>query len=402
MKDKSFLPSESDLALGSELLINHFTKSEGTSYTLPEEIPEKGLGENKTLKSLASKLVGIEEKLGKESAFAHMDPPTPWISWIVSSWKAALNQNLLHPSTSRFSKIAEDTVISWLSKFYGQSGGQMVPGSTIANLSALWVARDQKKITKVIASDQSHVSIKKACQILGLEYEEVPSKENLQLDADQISNMVNSTTALVLTAGTTSSGTIDPLREYQFPWVHVDAAWGGPIKLSKKYQNLLKGIEKADSIAISAHKLFFQPKDSALLFFKDWDRAKKTISFGGSYLAEPNVGVMGSKGAMAEPLLATLLCWGREGFEKRIDRCMDNSLEFAKRISSESKLELFEMPQTGVTLWRPKNSKWEKSVLGYSGSFSTTSIKGEKWIRNVSANPNLDIEKVWSLAQKLF
>jgi len=81
-------------------------------------------------------------------------------------------------------------------------------------------------------------------------------------------------------------------------------AWrrAGPLRLSSEYAHLLDGIEKADSVAVSAHKWLFQPKESAIVFFKDVELAHAAISFGGSYLAKPNVGVQGSRGAAANPM----------------------------------------------------------------------------------------------------
>ena len=66
-------------------------------------------------------------------------------------------------------------------------------------------------------------------------------------------------------------------------------------------------ITKADSVAVSAHKWLFQPKDSALIMFQNPELANSAISFGGGYLTSPNVGVQGSRGAVAIPLLATLI-----------------------------------------------------------------------------------------------
>jgi L-2,4-diaminobutyrate decarboxylase len=49
--------------------------------------------------------------------------------------------------------------------YFGMSGGHMVPGSTIANLTALWAARDVRGVTEIVASDTAHVSIEKSARI---------------------------------------------------------------------------------------------------------------------------------------------------------------------------------------------------------------------------------------------
>jgi L-2,4-diaminobutyrate decarboxylase len=164
-------------------------------------------------------------------------------------------------------------------------------------------------------------------------------------------------TALVLTAGATSTGAIDDLSLVgRAAWTHVDAAWAGPLRLSRTYADRLAGMEQADSIAVSAHKWLFQPKESALVLFRNAARAHAAISFGGAYLATPNVGVLGSHGAAAVPLLATLLAtllaWGRVGIAARIERCMGMAEQLASRIAGDNRLELLAQPDTGVVVWR--------------------------------------------------
>ena len=118
-------------------------------------------------------------------------------------------------------------------------------------------------------------------------------------------------TALVLTAGTTATGAIDDLGLIgRAAWSHIDAAWAGPLRLSARHGALLDGIERADSIAISPHKWLFQPKDCGMILFRDSAAAHAAVSFNGAYLAAPNVGLQGSRGASAVPLLASLLAWG--------------------------------------------------------------------------------------------
>ena len=98
----------------------------------------------------------------------------------------------------------------------------------------------------------------------------------------------------MITAGTTSTGEIEALdAASDARWRHIDAAWSGPLRLSDRYRHLLDGIEKADSVAISAHKWLFQPKESAFVLFADHESAHKTISVEGAYLSVPNIGVLG-------------------------------------------------------------------------------------------------------------
>ena len=158
--------------------------------------------------------------------------------------------------------------------------------------------------------------------MLGLEYLSVATDTSGQLDDTKLPADL-SNAALVLTAGTTNTGAIDNLQLTEIASsTHEDAAWSGPLMLSEKHAPNLEGINKADSISISAHKLFFQPKEAGTIFFRATEKAHSAVSFGGSYLSVPNVGVLGSHGAIAVPLLATLMSWGQSGLAERIDRTM--------------------------------------------------------------------------------
>ncbi|MBT6661779.1 MAG: aspartate aminotransferase family protein, partial [Nitrospina sp.] len=224
-KDQSFSPNA-----GLEYAINLLRQVTFDPQHLPRKCPNSGLGELETMELLAPHILGRAARLDRSDALAHMDPPTPWITWVTALWNASLNQNLLHPATSPFALEAEKLVIDWLTPFFGMHGGHLCSGSTLANLTSLWAARDAAGIKRVVASKASHLSIKKAARILGLTYEEIPTNSKGQIDAEQLNNI--SDACLVLTAGTTATGSIDSLKlAGQAKWTHVDAAWAGPLCL---------------------------------------------------------------------------------------------------------------------------------------------------------------------------
>ena len=82
MIDNSFKPEYSELLEGLEPYKEEFKFS--TPETIPEDFPENGFGEKKTIECLAPIAIGKATKLDDPLAFAHMDPPTPWITWIMS------------------------------------------------------------------------------------------------------------------------------------------------------------------------------------------------------------------------------------------------------------------------------------------------------------------------------
>jgi len=368
---------------------------------LPSALPEKGLGSRTVLDHLAPNILGGAARLGSETSFAYMDPPTPWITWATTLWNASLNQNLLHPATAPIARHFEERVIEWLAPYCGMSGGHMTSGSTLANLTALWAARECTGVEEVIASDSAHLSVEKAAHILGLRFRALPTNRHGALLGELLPDDLTRV-ALVLTAGTTSTGAIDPFSLIgRAAWTHIDAAWAGPLRLTA-HADRLAGIERADSVSMSGHKWLFQPKESALVLFQDAALAHAALSFGGAYLAVPNVGVLGSHGASAVPLLATILAWGREGLSARIEHCMDLAKQLAEFVLGDSRLVLLTAPQTGIVIWRPSDNTAFDCISQNlpAGAASTITIGGERWFRNVAANPNADINLIISAIRK--
>ncbi|MFT6898030.1 MAG: L-2,4-diaminobutyrate decarboxylase [Paraglaciecola sp.] len=388
-EDKSFT-----LNAGLEHAVDLLRHPPSTQAELPDYFSEHGIGELETLDLLAPYVLGGATYLDSANALAHMDPPTPWITWATTLWNARLNQNLLHPATAPFAIEAEKTVINWLAPVFGMNGGHMCSGSTVANLTALWAARDAKKVDRIVASKAAHISIEKAAKILGLPYEQISTNAQGQIDRTKLGDI--STACLVLTAGTTATGVIDSLAlAGQAKWTHVDAAWAGPLRLSAAHGDLLDGIEKADSVAVSAHKWFFQPKDSALIMFRQPEIANPAISFAGGYLAAPNIGIQGSRGAAAIPLLATMMAWGKKGIAQRIDHSMTMATALATELRKNKNVSLWAMPVTGVTVFRPLNMSTEALYKRLpQGMLSTCILDDKKWLRSVAANPLADIDDI--------
>jgi L-2,4-diaminobutyrate decarboxylase len=393
--DKSFAVENDALLEALRLLIEQAPSDPASAFdTLPAYLPEVGTGERELLPDLAALVLGGAHRLDSEVSFAHMDPPTPWLTWAMTLWNARLNQNLLHPATAPIARKIEERTVAWLAPFFGMDGGHMVPGSTVANLTALWAARELRGINEVVAPDTAHVSVEKPARLLGLRFRPLPTDVQGRLLPDAVEGLDRA--CLVLVAGATSTGVIDPLHLSGLAaWTHVDAAWAGPLRLSKTYAGRLDGIELADSVALSAHKWLFQPKESALVFFRDAATAHSALSFGGAYLAAPNIGLLGSHGATAVPLFATLWAWGRDGLASRLDTCMAAAEKFADFIEEDQRLELLGRPETGVVVWRPRDKTvdqlWATLPIGLA---SRTTVAGSQWLRCVAANPSANVDAI--------
>ncbi len=172
----------------------------------------------------------------------------------------------------------------------------------------------------------------------------IPADENLQLDAAALRKQIdldrqNGCTPFMVvgTAGTTSAGIIDPLPELadlcreSGSWFHVDAAWGGAIVLSDRWKGLVRGIEKADSVTIDAHKWFFVPFGAGMFFCRHKDVAESTFSVRADYMPKPqddtydpyHTSLQWTRRFMGLKLFMTLAEKGQEGFSRLLDDQME-------------------------------------------------------------------------------
>jgi glutamate/tyrosine decarboxylase-like PLP-dependent enzyme len=379
--------------------VDFLKKKNFKNIEIPSFFPDEGFGED-TVEMMASNVLGKATYLDGPFSFAHMDPPTPWITWMVQMWNARLNQNLLHKELSPFATEAEELVIEWIKEFFKMDGGHMCSGSTIANLTALWVARDLTGADTVVASKASHISIEKAAKILNMKLIKIETKPDGTIDENALVNLENA--ILVLNAGTTCTGTIDNLDLIgKAKWTHVDGAYAGALKFSSKYSFLLKGIEKANSISLSSHKWLYQPKDSAIVLFKDIKSANEIMSFFGNYLSSVNVGIQGSKGANGVTLLATLLYFGKKGIEKLIDNSMENAKHFYEKLLEIENIEVFKKPQTGITLFRPKNQSVNEFLSKLPKGVFSKCKTDKEYVRSVAINPLAKVDEIIELIKNL-
>ncbi len=342
----------------------------------------------------------------------HMTSALPYFMLPLSRIMTALNQNLVKVETSKAFTPLERQVLAMLHRlvyrendpFYDQwihdSGnalGAFCSGGTIANVTALWVARNrllaptgsfrgiaQEGLARalqhlgcdglaVLGSRRGHYSLGKAIDLLGL------GRDNLVLvDTDQ-DNRVDMAElraecrrlqeqnirplALVGIAGTTETGNVDPLdamadlaTELDCHF-HVDAAWGGPTLFSERYRHLLAGIERADSVTIDAHKQLYVPMGAGMVVFKD-PTALSAIEHHANYIlrhGSKDLGshtLEGSRPGKALLVHAGLSIIGRKGYELLIDMGIEKAKQFAEMIRQHPDFELTSTPELNILTYR--------------------------------------------------
>lgn len=202
----------------------------------------------------------------------------------------------------------ETTVIRWFCDLVGfgnTAGGYLATGGSMANWSALVVAREQFLTGEIrrgvlYTSDQTHHSVVKAAVLLGIPRSQVrgirtDTRGRMNVDvlretlkADRQAGL--QPFAIVGNAGTTNTGAIDPLPELadlaaaEGVWFHVDAAYGGFFLLTDRGRTALRGIERADSVTLDPHKGLFLPYGTGCLVVRDRSTLQRTFGLRGEYL----------------------------------------------------------------------------------------------------------------------
>lgn len=275
---------------------------------------------------------------------------------------SALNQNLggfrLGPGASE----VESALVAWLAGSFGlpeSAGGQVVAGGAMANFVGLKLARDRAlgpgaraegiaagPPLAFYASTESHVVHRRAADMLGMGLDSVraiPVDEERRMRIDALEEAIERDgaagvrpAAVIGTAGTTSTGAIDPLAEIaelclrHHTHFHVDACYGGPAVLADDLRPLFAGIERADSIAADAHKWLYTPllggcaivRDAVLLpaaFAADasyiWLDEEVRAQHGVDYVHQ---GPDFSRGFAALRIWLSLVAHGRAAYARRI------------------------------------------------------------------------------------
>ncbi|MEZ4985565.1 MAG: aminotransferase class V-fold PLP-dependent enzyme [Saprospiraceae bacterium] len=205
----------------------------------------------------------------------------------------------------------EIVTMNWLLTLFGfpvkKGGGIFTSGGSMANLTALATARKVKcneDFSKAVIyiSDQAHSSNIKAIRILGFTKHQVriiPTDSEFKFSLIKLKNAIARDRLegwhpffLFTTAGTTNTGTVDPLTELatickqEDIWMHVDGAYGGAAILASEGKKLLKGIQKADSITIDPHKWLFQPYEIGCLLVRNHKWLSHTFTEKPEYLRD--------------------------------------------------------------------------------------------------------------------
>jgi len=283
------------------------TRGADTERLFTERAPELGM-EERTLEALGDVTAHSRAQNGR--FFGYVQGTSEPVAALGDFVASIVNQNMTAWRSSPAGVTIERTVVGWLAEAIGCTGysGTLTGGGSAANLMALAMARESRipsndrgmfgsEIPVVYASEQVHMSIPKAVAMLGIGRENlryipcddrycmIPSELNRAISEDKARGL--KPIAVIASAGTVNTGSIDPLGEVvaiarlHDSWIHIDGAYGAlaAIAASEKF----RGLEQADSVSLDPHKWLFQPLDCGCLLYRDPEMARKTFAYTGSY-----------------------------------------------------------------------------------------------------------------------
>jgi glutamate/tyrosine decarboxylase-like PLP-dependent enzyme len=284
-------------------------------------------------------------------------PGAPSMPSIVGDWLAAAAHFFVSVWLEGSGPAqVETTVLGWFRDWLGlpaTTRGILTGGGSEANLTALVVARERIPFADrgrlvLYAADQRHWSVDRAAKVMGLRPDQirlVPVDGDLRMTGPGLARMVTADReagllpwAVVANAGTTHTGTVDPLGQMaavcrrENLWLHVDAAYGWAAALTAEGERELAGIGEADSVTLDPHKWLAQTFDVGCVLVRDGRRLPETFATRPDYLqdvvsdAEDEVsfadhGIALSRRFRALKVWFSLQVLGLDWFRRLVEHC---------------------------------------------------------------------------------
>ncbi|GAB3091283.1 putative pyridoxal-dependent aspartate 1-decarboxylase [Aestuariicella hydrocarbonica] len=382
------------------------------------EIPQQPFYVSTYTDFILKQLVSQSVHTSAPGFVGHMTSALPYFMLPLAKIVTALNQNLVKVETSKAFTPMERQVLGMLHRLvYGESEtfydqwlhnarhalGAFCSGGTVANITALWAARNHRlgeqqiarkglygalqaaglKGLAILVSKRGHYSLAKAVDLLGIGRDQliaIDTDEYYRVDIEAMRAKAHdlkcdgiAVLGIVGLAGATETGSIDDLdaladlAQELGCHFHVDAAWGGATLFSQTYRSLLRGIERADSVTIDAHKQFYVPMGAGMVLFKDPERlssiehhAEYIIRQGSKDLGSHTL--EGSRPGMALLVHAGLNIIGAKGYELLIDQGLEKARYFAAQVQQHPDFELVVAPVLNILGYRYVPG-WLQSLL---------------------------------------
>ncbi|MGZ0747682.1 pyridoxal phosphate-dependent decarboxylase family protein [Haloparvum sp. AD34] len=362
-------------------------------------VPEHGQSLHATVDEAASRVLDHSVHTSNPRCAAHLQCPPMIPGLVAETLLTAANQSLDSFDQAPAATVLEERVVDALRDLFdlpNGADGVFTSGGTQSNFQALLLARDrycsrrfdrdvqaeglpaEAESLRILCSEAAHFTAKQAAHYLGLGEEAVvtvPTDDERRLDPDALDATLADLDrqgahpfALVGTAGTTDFGSVDPLpalaerADEHDLWFHVDAAYGGALATSERHGHLLEGIERADSVAVDFHKLFYQPISCGTLLLRDGDDFE-WIARNAAYLNPEDHDDAGVPNLVAKSVQTTrrfdalkpyvaFRTLGRTGMASLVDRTLDLADDAAALLADADDFELLHEPTLNAVVFR--------------------------------------------------
>ena len=374
--------------------------------------PKESMSVDEYLRYLEQHVLPHSINMYSPRCMGHMSSVLPAFALMLTNLVVGINQNLVKREASKSFALIERQaagifhrlIYGFPRDFYDQHVhskdailGIMASGGTLANITALWIARNrclgrqngfagvEKEGMRaaldhygyadavLIGSKLMHYSVDKAAALLGVgerNVMRVPVDDSYRVDIGKLRRMIDRcilrkqcVLAVIGVAGTTDCGSVDPLakmgsvaRDARMHF-HVDAAWGASLLFSNAHRSKLTGIEQADSVTVDGHKQLYMPLGTSMLVLRD-PAAAKVIEKEARYMLQPRSGdlgkcsVEGSRPGRALLMHAAVHIIGHHGYEILVDENLRKADYMAALVRSRPEFELLCDPQTNIVLYR--------------------------------------------------
>lgn len=281
-----------------------------TTQSISTELSAEGIPLDQLLAECRT-IFDLSRHNGHPRFFGYVASPSTPIGAYADLIASALNANITCWRSGPAGTELERLIVIWLGSLIGydqQAKGLLTSGGSMANMIALLIANRRKTGTDtsrrglwnsgppmtIYASEEVHMSIPKAADILGFGRDQVrmiACDERQRMRVDLLASRIEADLreglrpfCVVGSAGTVNTGAVDPLTEIatiasEFGlWFHVDGAYGAPGVLDQRKRDLFAGLERADSVSLDPHKWLYVPVDAGCLLFRDAGAAMTAFS----------------------------------------------------------------------------------------------------------------------------
>lgn len=369
---------------------------------LEKIVPLQGIGAERVIEEMGQHVIPNGSQISKPGCSSYITTAATDMGSIATL--AGIVASPQRVGMTAFNHL-EGVALNWLAEMFGLPAGMQgvfSSGGSTANLIGLGAARQSafeqvgldpandgvQRACKVYATEHSHHTVHRAVSVLGMGRKamvHVPVDHMMRLSPSALKKLLlddkNSDAlpvAIVANAGSTNTGSVDPLqeigeiaREHNI-WFHVDGAYGLPGTLDPQVHDLYKGLALADSITVDAHKWLGAPVGIGATFVRDVQAQYKTFNQGAAaYLdtttvqkeqVENSMDALGfpyhdlgvelsapARGAIVWALIREI---GVEGVKARICRHNGMARRVAELVKKHPNLELALEPTLSVCCFR--------------------------------------------------